>query len=341
MATAGGLAVLLPTFLDRCDLSEHLDQCDQLAEQLDLLQQELPELPLTWWIGMQHGPGRQRAAVERLAAMIHQARTPRRGVVGFCLSATGKLQTTNAAITLAAPWSPRAWLWLDDDVLLEPECLLRLTRRFVATGMRGAMGARVRVHSSGHWSARALQVFSRHTAPRHAVPQACCELVAAQVVEPLIPHRTGADDGFVLFQLLRPHSSDPFRDLVIVEEAVCHVVRGGGAGALSARFRRAMFGHVLHVAEYPWPTAQVYLRDQLLHGLWPLAGWGTGGMRPRAARWLAKAVMAGWLLGAALALALRGAIGRPRATAPGHLAGSWSHGTLRQAPTGASTVMTR
>jgi hypothetical protein len=344
----GGLAVLLPSYLDRCPDAGHRAQLAHVLERLEpLCRSALPPhdeggtpfpLPVTLWIGMQHGSGQGGAARERLEGLRGMAVAYGIPAVGLLVPAVGKVETTNAALRVAAAAAaaPRAWLWLDDDVTLEADCLPRLVAAFVARDCRGAVGARVRARATEHRSSHLLAAVARHTVPRHAVPQACCEIVEASVLAGGIPRRVAVDDGCVLFRLLDPAAPDPFAPLAVVEDAVCHVVRGGGGRETLRRLRCSMYSHVLHLAEYPWATGRIYLREQLLYGWWPLGRPVGAGWHERWARQLAKTLVAGWLAAVAGELVVRGAVGRPRRAYPGTRSGGfWSHTARRRAVDGA------
>ncbi|MET7571729.1 glycosyltransferase family 2 protein [Streptomyces sp. NPDC005492] len=307
----GGLGVLLPTYVARCDLTAHETALRHLLDALTDVQLARPELPLTVWLGMQHGPGEQAEAVDRLRALTG-AGTAALPVVGFALPGRGKIRTVNTALALSRPLGHTGWLWTDDDVEFGPGCLARLVDRFHERGCTGAVGAHLVALPRTTAAARTMDRVSGVTVPPGAYPAAACMLVAGDVVADGIPVRRLADDGHVLFELLDPDAPDPLHDLEVVPDARGAFYRVSGTHDTLRRLRRSLYSHVTSTADYPWPTARTYLTGTLFHGLWPLAAWdGSGGPVRGLKRWTVKAVHLSWFCWVAAGLAVRGAAGRP------------------------------
>ncbi|MFI9202952.1 glycosyltransferase family 2 protein [Streptomyces sp. NPDC053048] len=314
-----GLAALCPSYVGRCGLAEHLEVAGHVLDQLAGLRRAHPRLPLVLFFGMQWQAGEEEEATRRLARIGEAARERVPGLVyvGLSLPGPGKVRTTNAAIRAAAPLRPAGWLWLDDDVRMEPGCVARLVDRFEERGRTGAVGAaKVALATRGRAS-RVLRRIGLTTAPRRNYPSACCMLVAAGVVAGGIPTRLGADDAYVLFELLDPAAADPFHALEVLPEARCLFVHGASWGMAVRRLRSTLFSHLMHMADYPWPTARVYFEETLFHGLWPLAPWdGRRGPVGGTLRWAVKAIHFSWFAAAGSALLVRGLLGRPLLRAP-------------------------
>lgn len=320
-----GLAALLPTYLDRCALGDHLTELGHLLDHLDDLGRDRA-VACTLWIGMQHGPGQEEAAAARLEALCVAARRrlPQVPVVGLRLQGPVKVATTNTATRLGADRGERAWLLLDDDVAIDRGALTTLWDRFVAAEGRAAVGGWVVYHpEETRWS-RTRAWFTRSTTPPRRLPFGCCVLAPPSVLREPIPYRCASDDGALQFRLIDPGAADPFERLVVVPEARCHVAVPSQPGGLWRRQRSAVFGQVLHVLEYPRAAGRVYLRHQLFHGLWPYAPWGAGPARDRWRRWSIKAALAVWFVAEYGALVARGAGGRARRTYPGGRGHFWS-----------------
>ncbi|MEU7104009.1 glycosyltransferase family 2 protein [Streptomyces sp. NPDC046215] len=305
----GGLGVLLPTYVARCDLTAHESALRHLLDALADVRESRPALPLTVWLGMQYGPGEQAEAVARLRRLTRISTVP---VAGFALPGRGKLRTVNTALGLSRPLGHTGWLWTDDDVEFGPGALARLVDRFHARGCAGAVGAHLVALPRATAAARTMDRVSGVTVPPGAYPAAACMLVAADVVADGIPARRLADDGHVLFELLDPGAPDPLHALEVLPDARGSFYRVSGAHDTLRRLRRSLYSHVTCTADYPWATARTYLTGTLFHGLWPLAAWdGSGGPVRGIKRWTVKAVHLAWFCSVAANLAVRGAVGRP------------------------------
>ncbi|MFF3485323.1 glycosyltransferase family 2 protein [Streptomyces sp. NPDC002701] len=306
---AGGLGVLLPTYVARCPLAAQETALRQLLDALTDVRKARPGLPLTIWLGMQYGHGELEEAVDRLRALTRDRALP---VVGFALPGRGKLRTVNTALALSRRLGHTGWLWTDDDVEFGPGCLVRLVERFHERGCAGAVGAHLVALPRATAAARTMDRVSGVTVPPAAYPAAACMLVAAEVVAGGIPARRLADDGHVLFELLDPGAADPLHDLEVLPDARGTFYRVARTRDTLRRLRRSLYSHVTCTADYPWATARTYLTGTLFHGLWPLAAWdGSGGPVRGLKRWTVKAVHLAWFCSVAAGLAVRGAAGRP------------------------------
>lgn len=306
---SGGLGVLLPTYVARCDRAAQETALGHLLDALDDVRRTRPDLPLTVWLGMQYGPGEQAEALDRLRGLTRSTALP---VVGFALPGPGKIRTINTALELSRPLGHDGWLWTDDDVEFGPGCLARLVDRFHERGRTGAVGARLVALPRASATSRTMDRVSGVTVPPGALPAAACMLVASDVLAGGIPARRLADDGHVLFELLDPDAADPLHALEVVPDAHGSFYRVARTSDTLRRLRRSLYSHVTCTADYPWPTARTYLTGTLFHGLWPLAAWdGSGGTVRGLKRWTVKAVHLTWFCAVAARLAARGAAGRP------------------------------
>lgn len=84
--SSGGLGVLLPTYVARCDLTAHETALRHLLDALADVRDARPGLPVTIWLGMQYGPGEEAEAVDRLRTLTRACAVP---VVGFALPGRG------------------------------------------------------------------------------------------------------------------------------------------------------------------------------------------------------------------------------------------------------------
>lgn len=309
---AGGIAILFPTYVSRCALVEHAAGLAHVIERLVEVRLKRPDLPLTLWVGMQHTDGDEDEAVCRLAQLGQMAEINSLNFVGLALRGPGKMLTINASVRLSRGLDYEGWLWIDDDIDLEPHCLARLVARFFERGCRGAVGANKTGLPKAYWASRVLSQISRRTTPPRVYPTACCMIVQTKVIECGIPVRRVTDDGFVLFQLLDPAAGDPLHDLEVVADARCRFYTAAHGADNLRRLRRSMYSHVTCMADYPWSTARWYFSETLFFGLWPLGSWDNrGGQWRGAIRWLIKATHFGWFLTIATTLLVRGLAKRP------------------------------
>lgn len=311
---SGGLGVLLPTYVGRCDAAAHEQTFRHVLESLAEVRRAHPALPLTLWVGLQYGPGEDEEALRRLRALSGLVPGDLDlTLVGLALPGPGKLRTVSTVLRLTADLGYSGWLWTDDDIEIAPGCLPLLVSRFLERGARGAVGAYSVALARETATSQAMYRVSGVTAPPKPCPAAACLVVATDVLGTGIPARHLTDDGYVVFELLDPGAPDPLHDLEVLPEARISYYRVGRTHDTYQRLRRSLYSHVTLVADYPWPTARFYLTRLLFHGLWPLAAWdGSRGPVRGAQRWLVKGVHFAWFCTVAGSLAVRGATGRPR-----------------------------
>jgi hypothetical protein len=309
-----GIGILLPTFVRRCTPDEHVASLRRLLCQQEEVFRAHPELPTLLVVGMQWQSTEERSeAVSRLRQLAAEVPAVLCRFLGLALPGPGKNRTINAALRLTADLGLRGWLWVDDDVEFSDACLARLTTAFLATGGRGAFGARpvVRAGSDTRWTAR-VSWAKRITQLRRPYPNACCMLVEQAVLAGGIPKRRYSDDGFVFFRLLRPADPDPLRDLHIVEDATCFVTGEARPRGILRRWRRLIYSHLICLSEVSPAASRYYFSQMLFFGLWPLAPWDRDrGLRMGALRWCLKAGYFTWFCAEASLLFCRGLAGRP------------------------------
>lgn len=309
---SGGIALLCPTYVGRCTAEQHAAHVAHVLSRLEELHHAHPDLPVALWVGMQWSGAQEGESLRRLAQLGRLAAAPWVSFVGLSLPGPGKIRTINASVRLSRPLGIQGWVWVDDDIRMEPRCLERLVSRFLERGCRGAVGAAKVPLSRPYPASRGLHALKKHTAPLRNYPHACCMVVQTEVIAGGIPVRRLADDGFVLFELLDPSRDDPYHDLEVVAAARCVHYTGDRGGGTLRRSRRLLYSHLTCMADYSWPAARRYFSDTLFFGLWPLAPWdGRRGATRGALRWLVKAAHFCWFSADALALLWRAAANRP------------------------------
>ena len=311
----GGVGFVLPTYVGRGPREPQLDAVRHVHSRLREARESLPDLPLVFFAGMQHRAGEEAEARARLEQILELSPP---GVdlpiVGLFFEATAKFLTLNAAIDAARSLGLAGVGWVDDDIWLEEGCLAHLISSFRQGGGRGAVGATKRPVARRNLASRLLFHLKRTADPAGNYPHGCCILVETAVVAGGIPERYGSDDGFVCFELLRPHESNPLALLRLEPAAGCvHQVGGAAAGETVRRINRMLLHHHLFLADYPPAVGRYYFREILFHGLWPLAPWDRRSPPGRAlAKWALKVPYFLWFAGVGLGLAVRGAVGRPK-----------------------------
>lgn len=309
----GGLALFCPSYVSRCDEAVHIDHLRHLLPEISSLREVVPELPLWLIVGMQWAKAEESEARHRLAAMAELAAAHADlRFLGISLPGPGKVRSVNAALRVGRALAPRGWLWIDDDVRLEPGCLAHLTRRFVRNGFRGAVGATKVISARPQPASRALRAVKAYTRPPHPYPNACCMIVEADVLRNGIRSRYHNDDGFVFFSLVDPKSDDPYRLLHVLPEARCRVSVGGPLRETLLNLRRNLFSHLVLMADATPEVRRLYARDCLFHGLWPVAPWDSRQkLRAALTKWAVKSLYLLWFCQAAGLLAIRGLARRP------------------------------
>jgi hypothetical protein len=314
-AVAGGIGFVLPTFVGRGPFDVQLEAVRHVHSRLCEAQAALPEVPLVFFVGMQHRAGEEgeaRSRLERILALAPPGERPR--IVGLYREATAKFLTLNPAIDAARALRLAGVGWVDDDIWLEDGCLRHLIASFRDAGGRGAVGATKQPRPRRNLASRLLYHLKRAADPAGNYPHGCCILVETAVVAEGIPERYGSDDGFVCFELLRPDAPDPLHLLRLEPAAACvHQVGATAAGDTVRRINRMLLHHHLFLADYPPAKGRYYFREILFHGLWPLAPWDRRSPPGRAlAKWALKIPYFLWFAGVGLNLAVRGALGRPK-----------------------------
>ncbi|WP_323384011.1 glycosyltransferase family 2 protein [Streptomyces calidiresistens] len=301
-----------------------------LLDALGEVREGHPDLPITLWVGMQYGPGENEEALRRLRRLVALAPAERDFVtIGMALPGPGKLRTVSTVLGLSANAGHVGWIWTDDDIRFGPGCLVRLVSRFRERGYRGTVGAHSVALPAGTPASRTMERVAEVTAPPRACPAAACLIVAPDVLGTGIPARRLTDDGYVVFELIAPGAADPLHDLEVLPGARISFYRVGRTHDTFQRLRRSLHSHVTCVADYPWPTSRIYLRQILFHGLWPLASWDNSrGPVHGARRWMVKSLHFAWFCRVTVTLMARGAVGRPlRHVAWGDEGGFRSPGT--------------
>jgi hypothetical protein len=236
-------------------------------------------------------------------------------MVGGYLQASRKQASLNAVFSVVTGVQYKVAGWMDDDVVLEPNCIAELAAAMRRRRYRGAVGPAKIPHRGTSIGSRLLFDVKTITQPAMNYPHGCCILVQGDVIRNGIPVRYSSDDGFVCFSLLRPHDDDPLSLLEILSTAHCHYVVGSPRGLLAKRIRRLLINHFVFLCDYPAAVGNLYLQKMLFHGFWPIGSmdWSHG-TRFALKKWGLKLIYFGWFSLVGVELFVRGVLGRPLTT---------------------------
>ncbi|MFY1622031.1 glycosyltransferase [Micromonospora sp. WMMD723] len=332
---AGGLALVLPTYVGRAPLSSHRESVEELVSQLTDLPPTVAARPLVLVVGMQYRDGQHDEAVERLRRLSEVAASPGGPTfVGIAMPQAGKSRMLNAAFAMATGLGLAGVAWVDDDVTFSTGCIGRLFEDFLDRGARGSVGASKVPQPNPYAAARLLHRGKGITkTPKFSYPHGCCMVVDADLAARGIPDRYTCEDDYFCFALLDPRDENPLHRTHIVADAVSYHLTGGPAGEIRQRVNRSLLTAAVLMADFPADVAGRYWR-MYFYGLWPLAPAARGqGIRFAAKKWLLKSVHFGWFSTVALGLAVRGVAGRPRREIP------WSAYTKHAKPTASSVPL--
>lgn len=308
------LGILCPTFVGRTSTENHLRCIEFVFEQVSDASHAMPDAALVVFVAMQwQGDEEKAESIRRLQRLIELSEASfDLTVVGLSLQGPGKIRSINAALQVCKRANLKGLCWIDDDIQLEPDCLAHLFRRFVAKGMRGAVGATKQPHAREQLTSRVLFRAKAIAAPATNYPHGCCIVVETRVLGDGIPDRYASDDGYVCFELIDPSKPNPLENLELVPDAICHYYVAGPAGETFKRIRRLLLNHHIYLADYPLPVARYYFQHVLFHGLWPLAPWDAShGFRFGLAKASIKWVYFVFFASVGVELYIRGLLGRP------------------------------
>lgn len=189
-----------------------------------------------------------------------------RHITTVVTSNAGKIAALNTAFRLAAS-TVRFVGWVDDDVELGQDTLVRLLREIQHMPAPAAVGAVKVPYRSPHRTSHALARAKAVMPSAMNYPHGCAMIVTADVVRRGIPERYASDDGWVCFQLLDPAADDALWRLHLAPETSVNYVVGGGLRSTLRRLRRQRIGQLLLMADAPPPVSHCYLHQCLLNGV--------------------------------------------------------------------------
>jgi hypothetical protein len=308
------LGVLCPTFVGRTSAENHSRCIEFVFEQVRDASLAIPDAPLVVFVAMQwQGDEEKAESMRRLQRIVESSKTQfDLSVIGLSLQGPGKIRSINAALQVCKRWNIKGLCWIDDDIRLDRDCLANMFKRFIAKGMRGAVGATKQPHAREQLTSRLLFRAKAIAAPATNYPHGCCIVVETSVLGDGIPDRYASDDGYVCFELIDPTKPNPLENLELVPDAICHYYVAGPAGETSRRIRRLLLNHHIYLADYPLPVAKYYFQHVLFNGLWPLAPWDASrgfrfGLIKGSIKWTYFVLFAA----VGIELYLRGLLGRP------------------------------
>ncbi len=304
------LIALCPTYVASMSAAEHVERISALSRHFGEALRAAGEIDGTFVIGLQWSAGEEDEARARIAAMVRAA-APWGDVLGLTLRGPGKIRTINAAVAVFAASAIRGWVWLDDDVRLDPGALETLMTRFRARGWTGSVGAHSRPARGGRAASKAFARVKRVTSAVQQNPHACCMIVAADTVAGGVPDICIADDGFVFGKLLDPRHPDPLHAMEVVPGATCEFDAPTSVRGLLKNHHRLVYCHLTSIAGMPVESAKYYVTRMLFAGVRPRFG---PDVRSSALGLVTSALKTGrvaWICAVAGYMMLRGAAGLP------------------------------
>lgn len=311
---ATAIGALTPTYVGRASYEEQSAAIEHVLDQMADVRRAFPALRLVYFLGMQWSNERELAEARARLRLAGDLASGYQGIefVGLCLPGPGKLRTLNAAIALAGEMRLTGLMWIDDDIRMDPHCLVRLTARFVEKQGRGAVGATKIPRTGTTATSRFVRRAKGVTGSAMNFPHGCCMLVETAVLAGGIPHRYPSDDVYVCFRLLAPRAQNPLEHLELVPDARCSYTSGGRFVPTIAKVHRILLNQHVYLADWPKETARCYFQHVLFSGLWPLASWdGTRGLRVGITKLLLQWLYFVFFLLAGAELILRGFLRMP------------------------------
>ncbi len=290
-----------------------------LPQQLSQVLEGAPDLALDVFVAMQYGVEKENEARDALAShldfLTDQGRElgARYGVAGALIRGFGKIHSINEMTVAAQQNGYEAVVLLDDDILLDPDCLRNLIEAYLSNSARPlAVGAKKTGLALEGLSSRLLHKVKSFTKPAENYPHACCMIVSLSIIAPRIPPIYSSDDGYICFELLEPRSLEPLQRLIVHSEATCRHFVGGPARHSLARIRRMLIHHHLFLSHYGIDKARYYAREMLFYGFWPFSGMNfREGVGFALAKWGLKFAYALWFAQIWLELIVRGIVKAP------------------------------
>jgi len=254
-----------------------------------------------------------RQLAQRIAAIFVRASIP---VLTMAVNARRKLATLNIALQVTSHLPYTAVGWVDDDVVLSDNCLMKLWERARDPKFSGAIGAHKIGSPENCTSSKILHLLKGITKPATDYPHGCCIIVDRQVVGSGIPWKYYSEDGYICFSLIDIENVDPLHRLVIEHKAFCyHKVGTTGLWSNMRRIRRLLLNHNILIADSRPEVARYYTRKLLFHGMWPYSPLSTEiRLSTATLRAILKWLYFGFYSAVKLELIIRGLIGRPLRT---------------------------
>lgn len=236
------------------------------------------DLPIALVVGMQYQPeGDANLAVERARWLLEDLPQGLAAVTAFTLRSRIKVDTLNAAHTLALQMGAPALTWIDDDVSLDPGGLTALCSTWLDPGFAAcdAFGLKRVAIRSQNWLAR-INAVRRSFARDQKHPFGCSILL--RTASDAWPLARWSDDTWLAAALIDPAAADPFhRSHVVMSHAVYYQVPEGFIYAIS-RIRR-IHNHQLMVLSAVTPEqGAIYMTQAMFGGVFARRSRGLKGM---------------------------------------------------------------
>lgn len=306
---------ILPTYVGSNEPNKQVEQMIHIFDRVNEVAENFDHVPIILFIAFQFTEGHSEVAKKIMEQFFKQQKQCRSNLklIGFINKGSRKKINLNIAISFVQNFNLSGIGWVDDDVYLEPKCLVYLVEKFIKMPSPCAVGAKKIAASYTGWHSRVLKKIKLLTQPAMNYPHGCCILVSPEVIIKGIPNRYCSEDGYICFELISPNEKDPFYRLCIVPESICH--HYVGAKTLKEtlqKIRRLLLNHIIFMADYPKEVSIYYFQFSLFYGLWPLSPWSTKlSLTKRLLAWPIKMIHFSWFVITGLEVIIRAMINRP------------------------------
>lgn len=264
------LEIILPTYIERCTSAAHVETIRDLLTQISRFSETANARTAGLIVAMQHSPGdlqRARAHVDEILQTLHSEQ--RAQVKILLLDVHGKVAALNASIGLLRSWNHSGLVgWVDDDVELAPDALVRMAEYLVRNANLQVVGATKKPVANQQKSAKIfhnIKLIVKATGRAH--PHGCALLGRMETLREGIPQRYLGEDGYIAISLFDEMAANPLWRMAIVPDAYCTHVVGGPFGQIWMRVRRTLYENSVLLADFPLERSARFADICLFHGL--------------------------------------------------------------------------
>lgn len=312
---AEAICVVLPTYIGRNNMNNIYDSYEKLVNQLTIVRNHMPDLPLVFFVGIQWKNHEKESAISVMMNLIKKNMSLPNLIefVGIILNQNGKVFTLNTVFNIADKIDTIGVCYLDDDVTINEGGLSCLFKSFIKRGARGSVGASKYPIPRDNYSAKLLhRAKKRMKTSITSYPHGCCIIIDSNLVHHKIPERYSCDDGFFCFSLINMNYSDPMADMYIDSQVRCYHYVGGPFKEIYFRIRRSLLDVIIYLSDFPTDKSLFYFSEIIFAGLWPINRFdSSNGFLVGVKKCLLKWTYFIWFCEVCFELFARGIFGKP------------------------------